>query len=343
MRSIIALSVLTAAMLPVLQASAQPHTECAATVQVFPGTTLARLADVHFGDVDYRYAILLATNGRAGQGFQFISNPNDLSKIDRLCIPNFAEAEVEKNRFLTYVEAVQDMALPYPSEVSTNLDPIDASKPATVVSWVRTDQADGWRDLVNKTQAIGNQSWVTLDPHLQDFCQTHIEQRGPDLRALTLRLEQRLGLAPRSAKTHFVTFEVANPGDTRQIFRPCVDTAVDTTTCAFKALPNCNKLTVPVAGGTTPRPATAEEKTACETNYAFITSQYYTSYGVTLPTEFPWTSLGYTFDWAHKAIGLTDRPEFEQFGESEYVLPATAMVTVKSVIPTAEYCAPVPK
>ena len=87
-------------------------------------------------------------------------------------------------------------------------------------------------------------------------------------------------------------------------------------------------------------PAEQGEITACNRHYAFFTTQYYTSYGISLPTEFPWTSLGYTFDWAHWAIGLTDEPGFVQYGESEYVIPASATVTVKSVTATADYCTP---
>ncbi len=311
--------------------------ECREVVAIYPGTTLARLADTYFGDVEYRYSILLATNARVGQGFGFIGNPNDLPEGGKLCIPVFAEAEVEKNRFVTYVQAVREMALPYPSEVSQKLDPIDPQKPATVVSWVRRDQVQGWLERIGQTVAVGNQTWVTQAPHLQDFCRDYVAQRGPDPKSLTLRLEQRLGLAPNSAKTHFIEFEVETPGNPGQIFRPCVDSDVTTTTCEFKRLPNCDTLQVKDVYGLIVE-ATDGDKAACRRHNTFFLTQYYTSYGLSLPTEFPWTSLGYTFDWAHQPIGLSNDPGFIQFGESEYVMPATARVTVKSVTPTSEYC-----
>lgn len=244
-----------------------------------------------------------------------------------------------KNRFQTYVQAVREMALPYPSEVTNTLDPIDPTQPATVVSWVRRDQAQGWEAKIGETLAVGGQSWVTLAPHLQEFCRSYVRQRGPNPMALTLRLEQRLGLAPNSAKTHFVELEVATPGNPAQIFRPCVDNDVTTTTCEFKPLPNCDWLQVKDQFGLDVE-ASEADKAACRTHNTFFLTQYYTSYGLMLPTEFPWTSLGYTFDWAHQPIGLSNDPGFIQFGESEYVMPATAQVTVKSVTPTADYCTP---
>ncbi len=303
------------------QAGHHALAECREVVEVYPGTTLGRLADTFFGNVDYRFAILLATNARTGQGFKFISNPNELPVGEKLCIPGITEAEVERNRFLTYERAVQDMALPYPSEVADDLDPIDTSQPVRVVSWVRADQAADWETKLNRTVPMGGQAWVTEAPNIQAFCAGYMQERGPDPVSLTLRLEQRLGLAPQSAKTHFVEFEVANPGAQSQIFRPCTSPDVTTATCAFGKLPACDP---------------GDE--ACHQHSDFFLGQYYNSYGVSLPTEFPWTSLGYTFDWALEPIGLGDRPDFIQFGESEYVVPATATVTVLSVTPTLDYC-----
>ncbi|WP_146348404.1 hypothetical protein [Falsiphaeobacter marinintestinus] len=332
---------LTILALPAL-ADLQDKSACRAIVEIYPGTTLGRLADNYFGDINYRYAILLATNARSGQGFDFISDPNTLPIGKSLCIPQITEAEVEKNRFLTYEKAVTDMALPYPSEVSSDLDGIVTTQPATVVSWVRSDQAlgpTGWSSKVGQTIQVSGQTWVTLVPHLQEFCQTYIKDRGVDGPALTLRLQQRLGLAPQSAQTHFVEFEVENSSSYDQIFRPCVDPDVSTNTCKFGAFPNCSTLKID-SGTAEERDATLDEKAQCARHYSFFTGQYYHSYGISLPTEFPWTSLGYTFDWAHQPVGVSDQPSFIQYGESEYVLPKGAAVTVKSVTPTLEYCKP---
>jgi hypothetical protein len=294
---------------------------CYATPQVYSGTTLANLADRYFADVDYRYAILLATNSRTSEGFPFIGNPFMLPLGKKLCVPVITEAERLRNRFLVYIEAVQDMALPVPSEISTDLDPLDTTKPVTVSTWVRADQAKNYLAQVGQEITTSGDTWVTAVPEIQNFCKSYAKTHGDYLPGLTLRVEQRLGMPPHSAKTAFVEFEVSNPGQQSQIFRPCVSPSVTTTTCAMGPPEVCDP---------------GDDQ--CHRHYDFFMGQYYSSYGVSLPAEFPWTSLGYTFDWAHKAIGLEDKPDFVQYGGSEYVIPKGATVKVTGVYDTADYC-----
>ncbi len=304
-----------------LEASAQQLEDCYATPTVYSGTTLANLADRYFADVDYRYAILLATNARTSDGFPFIGNPHQLPLGKQLCVPAITEAERLRNRFLMYIEAVQDMALPVPSEVTNNLSPLDVSGPVGVATWVRADQAASYRAQVGQTIQAGGDIWVTEVPKIQEFCKSYAQTHGDYLPGITLRLEQRLGMPPHSAKTAFVEFEVANPDKQSQIFRPCASPSVTTSTCAMGPPASCD-------------PGDAQ----CHRHYDFFMGQYYYSYGVSLPAEYPWTSLGYTFDWAHKAIGLEDTPDFVQYGGSEYVVPKGATVTVRAVYDTADYC-----
>ncbi len=304
--------------------------DCRAEVDIFPGTTLANLADLYFGDVDYRYAILLATNARSSAPqFPFIGDPYRLPTSGKLCIPVQTEAEMERNRYLNYEEAVHDMAHAVPSEISDDLDAIDTSGPVTVVTWMRDDQVSGYDYAAGQTRTIDRQTWVTIVPKLQEFCQAHVKARGPDPRALTLRVEQRLGLPPNSADTTFVEFVVDNPGDPAQIFKPCVSPDVTATSCSLGPLTDCAKA----------HPNDPTAKAACDAHNDFFTGQYYGSYGLSRPSEYPWTSLGYTFDWAFKPLGHNEEPDFIQYGESEFVIPATATVTVKSVTKTADYCA----
>jgi hypothetical protein len=297
---------------------------CVATPAIFEGTTLANLADRYFGDVDYRYAIMLATNTRAGSGFPFIDNPNQLPVGQKVCVPAIAEAERLRNRFLTYVRAVQDMALPELSERSNNLTPIDTSRPAVAVTWVRASQAPDYQANMGKTIKAAGDIWVTLAPRLREFCTDYIKSEGGDVAALTLRLEQRLGLAPHSAKANFVELEVASPGNPDNIFRPCASSDVTTKTCELGPPKACDPST---PGGE-----------QCHRHRDFFLNQYYSSYGVSLPTEFPWTSLGYTFDWAPGPVGLHGKTGFRVYGESEYVIPKGASITVKGVYTTADYC-----
>ena len=61
-----------------------------------------------------------------------------------------------------------------------------------------------------------------------------VNSRSTGVLLLTLRLEQRLGLAPHSAKTTFVSFTIADPDPAKSIFRPCASPAIDTDTCAVR-------------------------------------------------------------------------------------------------------------
>jgi hypothetical protein len=302
----------------------QEAENCLATPAIFEGTTLANVADLYFGDIDYRYAILLATNTRSNSGFPYIGNPNQLPVGQKLCVPAIAESERLRNRFLTYLKAVQAMALPEPSERSGNLFPIDPSKPATAVSWGRESQAQSYQANLGSTITASGDIWVTLVPKLREFCAAYTKAQGADLAAITLRVEQRLGMPPHSAKTSFVEFEVAEPANPANIFRPCASSDVTTKTCELGPPKPCD------AGA-----ASAEQ---CQRHRDFFFNQYYSSYGVSLPAQYPWTSLGYTFDWASSPVGLNGKSSFRVYGESEYVIPKGASMTVKGVYSTAEYC-----
>jgi hypothetical protein len=65
-------------------------------------------------------------------------------------------------------------------------------------------------------------------------------------------------------------------------------------------------------------------------------NQYYGSYGRSLISEFPWTALGYTFDWAP----VRSNPAgFQRLGESEFVIRKGAPIEVKDVVTIMQYCA----
>jgi hypothetical protein len=294
--------------------------DCEATPKVLANTSLSGLANFWFGSPDFQFAILTATNARSSNSlFGFISNPHKLSTGSHVCIPKIAEAERLKLRFDGYLEAVHDMSLAEPSEVVNSLDAVPLSGPVTVVSWVRADQAK--RFDIGSDYSSESNMWVTLAPHVQAFCKDFVNNYSNNPEQLNLRLEQRLGLAPASSKTHFIELKINTPADGESLFRPCGVTNVTTTSCALQAPVSCTK----------------KDKT-CHQNADFFYQQYYSSYGSARPVEFPWTSLGYTFDWAYKDAGLGGRFDFIQVGESEYVVPAETKMNVVSKMTTAEYC-----
>ena len=301
--------------------------ECAQTPEVLSETSLRGQADYWFGSPEFRFAIMTATNARAADPrFAFISDPHNLptgttESPNHICIPRIAEAERLKLRFDRYLQAVHDMTLAEPSEEVDTLDPVPATGPVTVVSWVRSDQVKHFPSAGSMGNAKGAM-WVTLAPHLKEFCQAYAKNNTKNIDQISLRLEQRLGLAPASSKTHFVELEIAKPHEGNSIFRPCGNPNISTTSCAVGGPALCD----------------ADKGANCEALSKFFYEQFYNSYGRETPTEFPWTSLGYTFDWAPDEVGLGGVFDYVQVGESEYVVNSGAEFKVQSVQTTAEYC-----
>lgn len=304
---------------------------CLATPAIYPATSLAQLAEFYYGDIDYQYAIMLATNARVGSGFPFVGDPFQLPQATsgsgpNLCVPELTEAETLRNRYETYLRAIADMALAVPADVSHTLDPIEPGQPVTVATWIRADQlkryktqGGGWVDT------LPGDTWVTEEPRLSEFCHHFADTSGGDPDLLTLRLEQRLGLAPHSAKTTFVSFTIADPDPAKNIFRPCASAAIDTTTCAVRS-------------GSDDTCGDPQQAQSCQAHNLFFYKQYYSSYGAARPTGFPWTSLGYTFDWALGPSDAIGHADFVRFGESEYVVPQGTPVTIVGAKTTAQYC-----
>ena len=266
--------------------------------EVAAGDSLARIAERAYGDGRGWTAIMLATNSRLSEvpKLQFIGDPNALEPGQNVWVPETSEKDRWMSSYRAYVAAVLDMSLPQPWEVSRRLVEIRKDVPTRVVTWARTGQ------FSLGTTTAGGAIWVTAVPHLRDFC------RGLDDRNdLVPRLEQRLGMPPASNKTVFVEIELDQPAKT--LFRPCADPRIDTNTCPLG-------------------PPSADVSTEYRD---WFLNQYFVSYATAHPTRFPWTSLGYTYDW-----GSTTSEE----GESEFIIRPEAQIEIVSITPTEEYCRP---
>jgi hypothetical protein len=286
---------------------------CPVTRQVAPGDSLGGLADFYYGDSRFWPSLVLANNSRTGEGFRFISDANDISRIPKLCVPDLAEAQRWRLRYEKYLTAVADTALPEPWEVVSKLVEFPPDRALQVATWIREDQLGSFRDGAGEwLKRAPNEIWVTAEPYLQKFCAAFTAAHGNDLEELTLRLEQRLGLPPVSNKTTFLEIRL-NPPTPDVIFRPCMNPATSTTNCHL---------------GPPPREAGEAHKN-------WIYQQYYSSFGQSRLSSFPWTALGYTFDWAP---GPQDAGQFQRFGESEFVIRKGAPLEIVRAVGTAEYC-----
>jgi hypothetical protein len=284
---------------------------CPKPLDVSAGTSLQDLATLEFGNTSYAIPIALATNARTADRFTYISNPDQLKDGARVCIPSKSEAKQLRKSWQTYERAVAIALLPRISVLAPPqvLVVVPADQPVNVVAWMRKDQTAHLKTASGEwVQTAPSETWVTVEPHLRDFCRTFMQNRKVDIAKLEERLEQRLGLAPASSKTDFVRLRLERPGP-NVIFRPCVDPSADHANCSVGPPAN-----VPA-------------------DYRlWFLQQYYSSYGQSLISEFPWTSLGYTFDWA-----TTSGNSFQRFGESEFVIHSGAPVQVVEVLSTSQY------
>lgn len=288
-----------------LAASLHAATPCPQPYDLQPADTLNTLASRYFGNPRYAISIALATNARSADGFRYIANPDDLSGIPRVCIPAKSEARQLDQAWRAYARSVDEARLPRAATLGSNLVTIPPDQPVDVVAWVRADQATRYRTAATAP----SETWVTVEPHLRDFCRQFVSNQKPDDARLTRRLEQRLGLSPSSSKTQFVRIRLPHPGP-ETIFRPCMNPAADR--------PDC-----PLGPPSKAPPA----------HQQWLFQQYYSSYGQSLVSEFPWTALGYTFDWAPGPSG-----GFQRQGESEFVIHKDAALEIQEVVDTRQYC-----
>ncbi len=324
-------------LIALFPATSHGQTSCLATAEIFPATMLADLADFYYGDPGFQFAIMLATNARSAAGFAFIGDPFQLPQAaassggtaverPKVCVPELTEATRLRNWYQTYLDALEEMEIATPEAVSNSLVPITPGGPVTVATWIRSGQLARYKTAAGDwVAAAPGDTWVTVAPHLQNFCKAFVQQNGNDAARLSLRLEQRLGLPPLNGKTTFLTFTIAAPDAGTTIFRPCASPEIDTTSC-------------PVRGSADDACSSATPPAGCERQQAFFNQQYYQSYGAAEPTGYPWTSLGYTFDWARQKAGPSGKAPFVRFGESEYVVSKGAPITIVGAETTAEFC-----
>jgi hypothetical protein len=197
-----------------------------------------------------------------------------------------------------YTDAIEDAMVAKPSEVYSGLTAITENNSnliwqngsVLVVTWTKYISSYPVNGTVSTNW--GN-TWVTVAPEIQTFFHDHVSS---DTNA-TIRAAELLGMPANTTNTYFVELWVKP----QALFRPTPDneTTDNTASLAF------------------PDNATADYKAWFNSN--IITSYY--------PMKYPWTRLGYTYDWGNE----------NHVGLSEFILKQNSTVTVKSVMPTAEY------
>ncbi len=200
----------------------------------------------------------------------------------------------------TYRAAVEDAKTAGPSEVSSGLTPLRADTPGLVwegepghsrllvMRWIKNSEFD---DFIGRDVTLGYDAFVTVVPEVAEWFRSHHEP------ATVPRMEQLLGLPSQNGKTRFVQLWVW-PSDLR---RPSCDPEVDDTVAQVDFSQGVDRRWVRYMN----------DRTAlCYVG----------------PWPYPWTRLGYTYDWGAS----------NHVGVSEFIVWPGSRVGVKAVISNEE-------
>ncbi len=198
-----------------------------------------------------------------------------------------------------YNRALQDAMLAEDNEIYGNLVSIDPNNKSLiwkddrvlVVTWTKYPES---YPAGREVTTWWGDTWVTAAPELKDFISKN-NLSGVN----TLRVEQLLGLPPDSGNTSFAELWV-KPQD---IFRPAPDKEINNARASL----------------TFDASVSSEYKTWF--NNAIL-SQYYGA------KKYPWTRLGYTYDWGNPC---------SEIGLSEFVIRKGSSVIVNSLQSNEEY------
>jgi hypothetical protein len=169
-----------------------------------------------------------------------------------------------------------------------------------VVSWMKQSSTQYWP--VGQTFKTSNNtafmSWITTAPEMASFLKKNSFTDQPSLR---LRIAQVLGMPPDSQNDYFVEFWVYP----KNLFRPTPDPEI-----------------------TDHEADLYFSSTVTAKHRAWFQGQVANKYDTSTTSAFPWTRLGYTYDWA---------TPLHPVGLSEFVVDTSALVTVKQVYSSWEY------
>jgi hypothetical protein len=235
------------------------------------------------------------------------------SKKDDLVVPDMATLKNQYNL------AVIDAKTAEPYEIYRNLVAVNYYGDSTagtgnltwsgdstgkmrllVVSWMKQGSTQYW-PVGKPFKTSNNQaymSWITTVPEMVDFLK---KNHFTDQPSLHLRIAQMLGMPPDSQNDCFVEFWVYP----ENLFRPTPDPEITDHEADLYF------------------PSTASQK-----HKAWFLNEISIKYDTTSTSAFPWTRLGYTYDWANPG---------QPVGFSEFVVDTSSLVTVKRISSSWEY------
>jgi hypothetical protein len=217
---------------------------------------------------------------------------------------------IDVARYPTPDRAVDSLLVLEPANAALRWD---AKGRVLVTTWTRTQFYTAPEYQTGYEFALYGETWFTAGNQVQDACRAS----GKTGDELDLRLEQLLGTPPGGTYDAFLQVWI----DPDSLFRPCADPSVTATTCSVAA-PLTSRAPDQVGWDCT-APATPHAQWLC--------NSWTIRYGNSDPLrQYPWTALGYTYDWS---------PENPSgVGPSEFVANATTKVVFEHLVPTQDFC-----
>jgi hypothetical protein len=234
-----------------------------------------------------------------------------------------------------YWDAVEDARTPEPHEVFRHLTAITRHNSA--LSW--DDQGrvlvTTWANWAGYTQNVGERLivtrdvWVTAVPDLRRFCQAYTPTAAVPLAA---RIGQLLGLppepAPQAAQRQVVEIWV----DPQFLFRPSPDPEITDHEAELTFRSTSEFVSVPIA-------YQHWFYAQYDQRYQYQGQPIARHQPADGPLPYPWTQLGYTYDWGDRADwAILERNRPAYVGLSEFVIRQWSPITVRATQPTAAYC-----
>lgn len=242
------------------------------------------------------------------------------------------QKEVDSNKQVSYPEAQDYCHALTNTKIATykkiwrNLTVIDENN--TKLSWEnKNDKVNrrvlviSWKDPKSykdkEGQIITSQRdvWVTVVPELHDFCKKY--NRHEEIR-LPYRLNQVLGLAPETNDDYQKRKLVEIWVKPKDLFRPTPDPEI------------------------TDREAELYFPQSYS-QYLFVSHKYKLWFLNQLMTNnYPWTKLGYTYDWGNKDDWDGIDPKIPKrpanVGLSEFIIRKDAPIKIKAIHKAKDYC-----
>lgn len=256
-----------------------------------------------------------------------------------------------------FAAAIESAKVPRWENISRNLIPITRDNPdltwnsdktrVLMVTWSKSWYYPDTTYKQGYSFALYGNTWVSAYPFSDQFLTDWAKTHGCDSAAMSLRINQFLGIPPTSTNNVFVYFWV-RPQD---MFRPCSDPEIYDSECVVQ-IPEVwadTAVQYPSMGNKAPwsfcddpRPPgptsglPLQEQRAYsqvqQSHLNWMCSWWHNSYDPSeLYKQFPWTALGYTYDW-----GSTDG---DHVGMSEFVvLGGSKVIFEKMVFPAKTFC-----